>query len=107
MKITTIHTKNVGPLNEPLFFENEWTEETENRILFTGPNGCGKSTLLRAIALLWESVGHWLDNRKTLPTKHEANIWLRKWDGLAIIMDGIQPFSNNPVGPSHIVCYRG
>ncbi|MCK5681793.1 ATP-binding protein, partial [bacterium] len=28
----------------------------------------------------------------------EANIWLRKWDGLAIIMDGIQPFSNNPVG---------
>lgn len=98
MKITAIYTKNVGPLNETICFENDWTEETENRILFTGPNGCGKSTLLRAIAMLWEGVGYWLDNRKTLPVKHEANIWLRKWDGFAIIMDGIQPFYNNPVG---------
>ncbi len=98
MKITAIHLQNVGPLNEIIKFENEWTEETENRILFTGPNGCGKSTLLRGIAMLWEAAGFWLNQRKILKPKDEAAARLSKWDGIAVLLDGIQPFYRQPVG---------
>lgn len=99
MKITAIYTQGVGPLsNNPITFENDWTEDIEDRILFTGPNGCGKSTLLRGIAMLWGAAGYWLDQRKVLPQKHEAKAWLQRWDGIAVVFDGIQPFHDGAVG---------
>lgn len=99
MKITAIYSQGVGPLsNNPIVFENDWTEEIEDRVLFTGPNGCGKSTLLRMVAMLWEGAGYWLDQRKVLPQKHEAKRWLQRWDGVAVVFDGIPPFYKGAVG---------
>lgn len=99
MKIKSIHTKKAGPLGDiNLSFVNDWSEELESQILFTGPNGCGKSTVLRAVATLWDAVGYWLDHRKVLPQKHTARVWLQQWDGIAIIIDSIQPFYSQPVG---------
>lgn len=99
MKITAIYSQDVGPIsNDPILFNNDWTEAIEDRLLFTGPNGCGKSTILRAIAMLWVAAGYWLDQRKVLPQKHEARIWLQRWNGIAIVFDGIQPFHESAVG---------
>ena len=99
MKILAIYTKGVGPLAEgEISLINDWTEEVESTVLLTGPNGCGKSTLLRAIAMLWDAAGYWLDQRKVLPPSHKARAWLQRWDGLAVVFDGIQPFYNHPVG---------
>jgi len=44
MKITAMYFQATGPLTGSIPLENEWSEEAESRILFTGPNGCGKST---------------------------------------------------------------
>ncbi len=99
MKITAIHTKGVGPIDDgTISLINDWTEEVENKVLFTGPNGCGKSTLLRAVAMLWEVAGYWLDWRKVLPDDHEAKAWLGRWEGIAVVFDGIQPFTDQSVG---------
>jgi len=99
MKIIAIYTKNVGPLSdETVCFNNDWTENVEDNVLFTGPNGCGKSTLLRAIAMFWDATAYWLDHRKPLPQKHEAKQWLQQWDGVAVVMDGIPPFYEKSVG---------
>ncbi|MBS3964851.1 MAG: ATP-binding protein [Methylomonas sp.] len=99
MKISAIYTKGVGPLADGVItFENDWTEELESKILLTGPNGCGKSTVLRLIAMLWDAAGHWLTQGSVLPQKHEARIWLQRWDGVAVVLDAIQPFYNQPIG---------
>jgi len=98
MKIIDIHTKNAGPLeNGNIQLNNDWTETSENKVLFTGPNGCGKSTLLRLIAMFWEATAYWLDNHKILPQRHEARIYLQQWAGVAVVVDGIEPFHDQPV----------
>lgn len=90
MKISAIYTSQVGPLvEESISFENDWTEEVDNKILLTGPNGCGKSTVLRGCAMLWEALGYWLDQRKALPQKHEAKQWLQRWGGMAVVLDDV------------------
>lgn len=99
MKIIAIHTKKVGPINDgTLSLVSDWTEEVEDKVLFTGPNGCGKSTLLRAVAMLWEAAGYWLDRRKVLPIKHEARVLFKDWRGIAVVFDGIEPFFQQPIG---------
>jgi len=99
MKITAIYTQNVGPLlDDAVSFANDWTEGIETRVLFTGPNGCGKSTVLRSIAMLWEAAAYWLDHQKALPQKYEARTWLQAWGGVAVVVDGVQPFYKKPVG---------
>ena len=71
MKIKSIHFQDVGPLgNQPISLVNDWDDSLEPRVLFSGPNGCGKSTVLRAVAMLWEALGYWLDHRKPLPKSH-------------------------------------
>ncbi|MDQ6979719.1 MAG: ATP-binding protein [Mariprofundaceae bacterium] len=99
MKIIAIYTHNVGPLNDDsILLKNDWTEETEKQVLFTGVNGCGKSTLLRAIAMLWDATGYWLDHQKTLPRKHEAFTWLTQWaEGIVVVVDGVQPLYEQPL----------
>jgi energy-coupling factor transporter ATP-binding protein EcfA2 len=100
MKITAIYTHNFGPLDhQGILLRNDWTEEAEKQVLFTGVNGCGKSTLLRAIAMLWDATGHWLDHQKILPRKHEAFTWLMQWTegGIAVVVDGVQPFYQQPL----------
>jgi energy-coupling factor transporter ATP-binding protein EcfA2 len=99
MKITAIHIQGMGPLSDtPISLVNDWAEEVENKMLFTGPNGCGKSTLLRVVAMLWDAAGHWLDRRQLLPANHSSKQWLERWGGIAVIFDGIQPFYDKPIG---------
>lgn len=99
MKISAIYTKGVGPLADGVItFENDWTEELESKILLTGPNGCGKSTVLRAVAMLWDAAGYWLDHGKLLPQTHKARIWLQRWEGIAVVFDRVMPSYNHPVG---------
>ena len=99
MKIKTIYLNHVGPLQqESIHFEDDWNSEIEAKILFTGTNGCGKSTLLRAIAMLWEATGYWLDHRKLMPQKQVSKAWLQQWGGVAIVVDGVQPFYEQSVG---------
>lgn len=99
MKIIAIHTLDVGPIdNGTISLINRWTEEPETKVLFTGPNGCGKSTLMQAVAALWQATGYWLDRRKVLPTDHSAYHILSRFGGVAIVVDGIEPFVNQPIG---------
>lgn len=99
MKISAIYTQSVGPLqNNVITFDNDWTEALEPRVLLTGPNGCGKTTVLRAIAMLWDALGYWLDQRKALPQKHDAKQWLQRWEGIAVVLDEVQPFTHQKVG---------
>lgn len=99
MHITHIYLNGVGPLVEQrLDLLDDWQGGTHSQILLTGPNGCGKSTVLRAIAMLWEAAGWWVDQRKSLPTRHEARVWLQRWQGVAIVFDNLSPFIDKPLG---------
>lgn len=101
MKIVEIHTQNLGAVpNGKLSFVDNWTGETEKRILFTGINGCGKSTLLRAIAMMWEALGYWLEHQKILPTNY-AHVQILEQTifdngGIAIILDNVKDITGNP-----------
>jgi predicted ATPase len=91
MKIKRIHFLDVGPLGEQtLSMSDDWAGEIQSRILFSGPNGCGKSTVLRAVAMLWEAFGYWLDHQKALPKSHTAREWLQRWGGCAVVFEDAQ-----------------
>lgn len=101
MKIESLHFSDVGPLLDLHFdFADEWTGEMGQRILFSGPNGCGKTTVLRAVAMLWEAAGAWLDHRKPLPRNNPVREWLQRWGGMAmVLMDtGLAGSENTPIG---------
>lgn len=90
MKIKTILFQDVGPLgDQALSFVNDWDDTLEPRALLSGPNGCGKSTVLRAVAMLWEALGYWLDHRKPLPKAHIAREWLQRWGGCAVVLQDV------------------
>jgi energy-coupling factor transporter ATP-binding protein EcfA2 len=90
MKIRAIHFKDAGPLGDQIIsLENDWDGSIETRTLLSGPNGCGKSTILRAVAMLWEALGYWLDHRKPLPKHHVAREWLQRWGGCAVILEDV------------------
>lgn len=92
MKIKTIHFQDVGPLgDQSISLVNDWDDALEPRALLSGPNGCGKSTVLRAVAMLWEALGYWLDHRKPLPKSHVAREWLQRWGGCAVVLQGVTP----------------
>lgn len=87
MKIEKLLFHQAGPLgSREIDFGNDWRGDIETRILFSGPNGCGKSTVLRAIAMLWEAAGYWLDQRKELPEGHHVLEVLERLGGVAMIM---------------------
>jgi energy-coupling factor transporter ATP-binding protein EcfA2 len=98
MRIKSIITQGVGSLPDgEISLSNDWTGSVESKVLFTGPNGCGKSTLLRGIAMLWDALGYWLDQRKPLPQKHESREWLQRWGGFAVVLDNLEPFYSESV----------
>ena len=99
MKIAAIYTQSVGPLGDAeISFKNDWTGEVEDNVLLTGPNGCGKSTLLRGIAMLWDALGYWLDQRDFLPLRMETKKWLRRWNGVAIVLEDMDFLGTEKVG---------
>ncbi len=98
MKIKRIHFLDVGPLGEQaLSMSDDWAGEIETKVLLSGPNGCGKSTVLRAVAMLWEALGYWLDHRKALPNAHAARAWLQRWGGCAVVFEELNVLPT-PVG---------
>ena len=101
MKIQTLYFYEVGPLFRcKLDFTDEWRGEVETRVLLSGPNGCGKSTVLRAVAMLWEAVGYWLDHRKVLPKSNPVREWLQHWGGVAVVLADtkLTGVANQPLG---------
>jgi len=90
MKIQKIIFKDTGPLNSNTYdFTDNWTGKIADKILLSGPNGSGKSIMLGAIAMLWDAAGYWLDMGKRLPASHPARVWLKKWGGIAVILQEI------------------
>ncbi len=88
MKIQTIHFYEVGAItNSEINLVNDWDDTTESKVLLSGTNGSGKSTVLRAISMLWDALGYWLDHRKPLPRNHIAREWLQRWGGCAIVFN--------------------
>lgn len=99
MHITHLYLNGVGPLTHShLDLRDDWRGGAHSQVLLTGPNGCGKSTVLRAIAMLWEAAGWWLEHRKHLPAKHVTSVWLQRWQGVAVIVNKLEPFTTEPVG---------
>ena len=98
MKIQSIHFHDVGPLGDlDLNLKSDWDGEVERLVLLSGPNGCGKSTVLRAVAMLWDALGHWLTQGKAMPRTHSAREWLQRWGGCAMVLQGA-PADGQPVG---------
>ena len=98
MKIKRIHLFDVGPLGDmTLSMSDDWADEIESKVLLSGPNGCGKSTVLRAVAMLWEALGYWLDHQKPMPKTHVAREWLQRWGGCAVVFEDMQ-ISTSAVG---------
>ena len=90
MKIKALFFEDVGPLgSQSIDLLNDWDDQIESRTLLSGPNGCGKSTVLRSVAMLWDALGYWLDQRKALPRSHAAREWLQRWGGCAVILSGV------------------
>ncbi|MCW7555579.1 AAA family ATPase [Endozoicomonas gorgoniicola] len=88
MKVCSLHFKEVGPLGtRTIDLSDNWEGGIEDLVLFTGPNGCGKSTVLRAVSMLWDAFGYWLDRRMPLPAKHPARTWLQQWEGLSVVIE--------------------
>lgn len=86
MKIQTLQFCEVGPLlGRRVDFTDDWSGEIGARILFSGPNGSGKSTVLRAIAMLWDAAGQWLDHSKPLRNSSAVREWLQRWRGIAMV----------------------
>ena len=85
MKIRSIHTYKAGPLGtQTLDFHDDWSGQTHERILLSGPNGCGKSTVLKIVATLWSAFGYWLHHRKPLPKSHpRSGVVGKRWGGVA------------------------
>ena len=99
MHITHLYLNGVGPLTHShLDLRDDWRGGAHSQVLLTGPNGCGKSTVLRAIAMLWEAAGWWLNRRSVLPAKHVARVWLQRWQGVALILDHVAPYTEQPLG---------
>ncbi len=99
MHITHLYLNGVGPLTRShLDLQDDWRGGAHSQVLLTGPNGCGKSTVLRAIAMLWEALGFWIDQRKFLPAKHAAMNFLQCEEGVAVVFDQLEPFTAEPVG---------
>ena len=97
MKLCEIRTQRAGPLGSQVFnFRDSWNESIGKNILFSGPNGCGKSTILRIPALLWGAFGHWLHTRKPLPIRSRDREWLRRWDGVAMVLEDL-PYGAPPL----------
>jgi hypothetical protein len=87
MKIKAIYFDDVGPLgSQSIDLLNDWDDQIESRTLLSGPNGCGKSTVLRTVAMLWDALGYWLDQRKALPKTSVAREWLQRWGGCAVVL---------------------
>lgn len=98
MKIQKLIFEDVGPLgDQSIVFENDWSDEVESRVLLSGPNGSGKSSVLRAVAMLWEALGYWLDHQKPLPKTHAAREWLQRWGGCAVVLGNV-PAGEQPLG---------
>lgn len=90
MKIKSVIFSEVGPLNDQVIsLDNDWDGSVESRALLSGPNGCGKSTVLRAVAMLWDAFGYWLDKGKQLPKNHQAREWLQAWSGCAVVFSDV------------------
>lgn len=108
MKLQSIHFNQVGPLgNRSIDFTDDWTGDLHTRILLSGPNGCGKSTVLRAVAMLWEAAGHWIDNPGRLLFKgHPAAKSFDSWGGLALILQDVLPPTTGTPAP-HIGLFYG
>ena len=101
MKIQSLHFSDVGPLRDRKFdFTDDWTGGIGTRLLFSGPNGCGKTTVLRAVSMLWDAAGHWLDHRKILPKPSPVREWLQRWGGVAMVLadTGLTGLDAKPVG---------
>jgi len=97
MKIGAIHTFEAGPLGSQEFqFKDDWSGDIATNILLSGPNGCGKSSALRAVAMLWNAFGHWLQHRKPLPKSSAEREWLQRWGGVAVVLED-QPFDGPPM----------
>src|SRR3990167_6660387 len=98
MKIRALYFEDVGPLgSQSIDLLNDWDDQIESRTLLSGPNGCGKSTVLRTVAMLWEALGYWLDQRKVLPKSHAAREWLQRWGGCAVVLSDV-PRDGHVVG---------
>lgn len=87
MKIRTLHFCEVGPLrSRRIDFSDDWSGDVGARILLSGPNGSGKSTVLRAVAMLWDAAGQWLDQGTPLRNGSAVRQWLQRCRGVAMVL---------------------